>query len=49
MIIALVQAVSYIFLGNYGEVEDIGIFGIFMIITQLVLASVIVIMLDELL
>jgi protein transport protein SEC61 subunit alpha len=45
----MVQAVGYIFMGNYGDPKELGSINILMIVVQLIFASFIVIMLDELL
>lgn len=49
IIIATFEAVAYVFSGIYGEIEDIGAIKAFMIVFQLIAASVIVNLLDELL
>ncbi len=49
IIVSVVQAVSYIFMGNYGDPKELGAINIFLVIIQLVFACFIVIMLDDLL
>lgn len=49
IIISIFQAVSHIFMGNYGDPKELGAINIFMIIVQLIFACFIVIMLDDLL
>lgn len=49
IIIAMVQSVGYILMGNYGDPKELGSINILMIVVQLIFASFIVIMLDELL
>ena len=49
IIIALFEAVAYVFSGMYGDIEIIGPFRALMIILQLVAASVMVNMLDDIL
>lgn len=49
IIIALVEAVAYVFSGMYGELETIGAFKAVLIIVQLVAASIMVNLLDEIL
>jgi protein transport protein SEC61 subunit alpha len=49
ILIALFEAVAYVFSGMYGDIEDIGSFHALMIIIQLVLASLLVNLLDEIL
>ena len=49
ILIALFEAVAYVFSGMYGDVETIGAFRALMIIVQLVAASVMVNLLDEIL
>lgn len=47
--IALFEAVAYVFSGSYGDIEDLGAFHALMIILQLVAASLLVNLLDEIL
>lgn len=47
--IALFEAVAYVFSGSYGDIEDLGAFAALMIIVQLVAASLLVNLLDEIL
>ncbi len=47
--IALFEAVAYVFSGTYGDIEDIGAFNAMMIVLQLVAASLLVNLLDEIL
>lgn len=49
VIIALFEAVAYVFSGMYGDIETIGAFKAMMIIVQLVAASIMVSMLDDIL
>lgn len=49
IIIALFEAVAYVFSGMYGDIESIGAFKTLMIILQLVAASIMVNMLDDIL
>lgn len=49
IIIAMVQSVGYILMGNYGDPKELGSINILMVVVQLIFASFIVIMLDELL
>lgn len=49
ILIALFEAVAYVFSGMYGDLETIGAFKALMIIVQLVAASIIVQLLDEVL
>lgn len=49
IIIALFEAVAYVFSGMYGDLETIGAFKAIMIIAQLVAASILVNLLDEIL
>ncbi len=49
IVIALFEAVAYVFSGMYGDVEDIGAFRALMIVVQLVAASMLVNLLDEIL
>lgn len=49
IIIATFEAVAYVFSGIYGEIEDIGAIKAFLIVFQLIAASVIVNLLDEIL
>lgn len=47
ILIATFEAVAYVFSGIYGEIEDIGAIKAFLIVFQLIAASVIVNLLDE--
>jgi protein transport protein SEC61 subunit alpha len=47
--VSIFQAVSHIFMGNYGDPKQLGTLNIFMIVIQLIIACFIVIMLDDLL
>ena len=47
--IALFEAVAYVFSGTYGDIEDIGAFHALMIVLQLVAASILMNLLDEIL
>ena len=49
VIIALFEAVAYVFSGMYGDIETIGAFKAFAIILQLVAASIMVNLLDDIL
>ena len=49
IVIATFEAVAYVFSGMYGDIEDIGAFKAFMIIFQLIVASLLVNLLDEIL
>jgi protein transport protein SEC61 subunit alpha len=49
IVIALFEAFAYVFNGMYGNIEDIGAFKALMIIVQLVFASILVNLLDEVL
>eukprot|EP01064_Diplonema_japonicum_P023242 TRINITY_DN33684_c0_g1_i1.p1 TRINITY_DN33684_c0_g1~~TRINITY_DN33684_c0_g1_i1.p1 ORF type:complete len:473 (+),score=94.51 TRINITY_DN33684_c0_g1_i1:51-1469(+) len=49
LIITVVEAVAYVFSGAYGDVRDIGSFSCVLIVTQLVIAGVICLLLDEML
>lgn len=49
VIIATFEAVAYVSSGIYGEMEDIGAIKAFLIVVQLIAASVIVNLLDEIL
>lgn len=48
ILIATFEAVAYVFSGIYGEIEDIGAVSAFLIVFQLIAASIIVNLLDEL-
>lgn len=49
IIIAIAEAVSYVLSGQYGEVKDLGAGNAILIISQLIVAGILVILLDELL
>jgi protein transport protein SEC61 subunit alpha len=49
LVITIVEAVAYVMSGMYGDVKDIGFLTCMMIVTQLFIAGIICIMLDELL
>ena len=49
IIISIFEAVAYVFSGMYGDIEDIGAFRAVMIVIQLIIASLIVNLLDEIL
>lgn len=49
IIVTIFQAVSHIFMGNYGDPKELGAINILLVIIQLVFACFIVIMLDDLL
>ena len=45
--ITIVEAVCYVLSGMYGDIKEIGIFNAYLIILQLLVASIIVLLLDE--
>ena len=49
LIITIVQASSYVMSGNYGDVKVLGSFTCVLIVTQLTIAGIIVLLLDEML
>eukprot|EP01060_Flectonema_neradi_P006963 TRINITY_DN14820_c0_g1_i2.p1 TRINITY_DN14820_c0_g1~~TRINITY_DN14820_c0_g1_i2.p1 ORF type:complete len:475 (+),score=65.58 TRINITY_DN14820_c0_g1_i2:33-1457(+) len=49
LIITIVQATSYVMSGNYGDVKVLGTFTCVLIVTQLTVAGIIVLLLDEML
>lgn len=48
MVLILVEAISYTLVGTYGNIDKMGMFNAIMVILQLVFASVMVMLMDEL-
>ena len=49
ILVSIFQAVSFIFMGNYGDPRELGAVNIFLVVAQLIIACFIVILLDDLL